>query len=142
MGMNVSDSVTIDRITVTMTQAFHSSAIGTPAGYIIKLEDGTVIYHTGDTGIFDSMRLFGELYRIDLALLPIGSVFTMDAYQAAKALSLLKTEKVMPIHYRTFPILGQSADRFVDLVKKGGSRCGSYCLRVWAGIHFVVSYRV
>ncbi|MFC2017653.1 metal-dependent hydrolase, partial [Chloroflexota bacterium] len=117
-GMNIGGSAIIEGTTITMTQASHSSGTGTPTGYIIKLEDGTVIYHAGDTGIFDSMSLFGELYRIDLALLPIGSVFTMDPGQAAKALTLLKPKKVMPMHYKTFPILEQSADRFVELARK------------------------
>jgi len=117
-GMNIGGSATVDGITITMTQAFHSSGTGTPSGYIIKLEDGTVIYHAGDTGIFDSMRLLGELYRIDLALLPIGSVFTMDPRQAAKALTLLQPKRVIPMHYKTFPILEQSADHFVELTRK------------------------
>jgi L-ascorbate metabolism protein UlaG (beta-lactamase superfamily) len=117
-GMNIGGSANIEGITVTMTQAFHSSETASPVGYIVKLEDGSIIYHAGDTGIFDSMRLLGELYRIDLALLPIGSVFTMDAYQAAKALTLLKPKKVIPMHYRTFPILEQSADNFVAQAKK------------------------
>jgi len=117
-GMNIGGSATIEGITITMTQAFHSSGTGTPSGYIIKLEDGTVIYHAGDTGIFDSMRLLGELYGIDLALLPIGSVFTMDYVQAVKALTLLKPKRVMPMHYKTFPILEQSVDRFVELAGK------------------------
>ena len=117
-GMNIGGSATVDGITITMTQAFHSSGTGTPSGYIIKLEDGTVIYHAGDTGIFDSMRLLGELYRIDLAILPIGSVFTMDPVQAAKALTLLQPKRVIPMHYKTFPILEQSTDRFVELTRK------------------------
>lgn len=117
-GMNIGGSATVDGITITMTQAFHSSGTGTASGYIIKLEDGAVIYHAGDTGIFDSMRLLGELYGIDLALLPIGSVFTMDHVQAVKALTLLKPKRVMPMHYKTFPILEQSADRFVELARK------------------------
>jgi L-ascorbate metabolism protein UlaG (beta-lactamase superfamily) len=117
-GMNIGGSVAIEGLTITMTQAFHSSETGSPSGYIIKLEDGTIIYHAGDTGIFESMRLLGELYPIDLALLPIGSVFTMDAYQAAKALTLLKPKKAMPMHYKTFPILEPNADRFVELARK------------------------
>jgi len=117
-GINIGDSTIIEGITITMTQAFHSSRTGTPSGYIIKLEDGTVIYHAGDTGIFDSMRLLGELYRIDLALLPIGSVFTMDYVQTARALTLLQPKRVIPMHYKTFPILEQSADRFIELTRK------------------------
>jgi len=117
-GMNIGGSAEIKGITVTMTQAFHSSETASPVGYILKLEDGTSIYHAGDTGIFDSMRLLRELYRIDLALLPIGGVFTMDPVQASKALTLLKPKTVIPMHYRTFPILEQNADRFKKLAKK------------------------
>ncbi len=71
-GMNIGGSLEYEGITVTMTQAFHSTASGAPCGYIVQMEDGTTIYHAGDTGIFDSMRVFGELYPIDLALLPVG----------------------------------------------------------------------
>ena len=117
-GMNTGGSATVEGITVTMVQAFHSSATGLPCGYLVKLEDGTTVYHAGDTGIFDSMRLLGELYPIDLALLPIGSVFTMDPYQAAKAVALLKPKKAVPMHYKTFPILEQSADNFVNLANR------------------------
>lgn len=118
MGMNIGGTVIVDGIAITMTQAFHSSLTGSNTGFIIKLENGFTIYHAGDTGIFEGMGLLGELYGIHLALLPIGSVFTMDPYQAAKALSLLKPKKAVPMHYKTFPILEQSADRFVELAKK------------------------
>lgn len=117
-GLNIGGSAAVAGITVTVTQAFHSSGTGTCFGFIIKLEDGSIVYHAGDTGIFESMRILGELYPIDLALLPIGSVFTMDSYQAAKALTLLKPKKVIPMHYKSFPILEQTADNFVALAKK------------------------
>jgi L-ascorbate metabolism protein UlaG (beta-lactamase superfamily) len=117
MGMNIGGSVPIDGVTVTMTQAFHTSPSGMPCGYVITLEDGSHIYHAGDTGIFDSMRLIAELYPLDLALLPIGGWFTMDPAQAALALTLLRPKRVIPIHYKTFPILEQSADNFVKLAK-------------------------
>jgi len=118
MGMNIGGTAEIKGIKLTMTQAFHSTQTACCAGYIIRLDDGTTIYHAGDTGIFDSMRLLGDLYPLDLALLPIGSVFTMDPYQAAKALTLLRPKRAIPMHYRTFPILEQSADNFVALAKK------------------------
>jgi L-ascorbate metabolism protein UlaG (beta-lactamase superfamily) len=113
MGMNIGGTVDIEGIHVTMTQAFHSSESGSPCGYIVTLEDGTVIYHAGDTGIFESMKTLGDLYAIDVALLPIGSCFTMDPYQAAWALKLLRPKKVIPMHYRTFPLLVQDAHGFV-----------------------------
>ncbi len=115
MGMNIGGTVEVAGIKITMTQAFHS---GNPVGFILRMEDGKTIYHAGDTGIFESMRLLGELYNIDLALLPIGSVFVMDPLQAATSLTLLKPKKVIPIHYRTFPILVQDAGEFVKLAKE------------------------
>jgi L-ascorbate metabolism protein UlaG (beta-lactamase superfamily) len=119
MGMNIGGTVEpIEGIKVTMVQAFHSSESGCNAGYIVQLEDDTTIYHAGDTGIFASMELLGSIYNIDVALLPIGSVFTMDPYQAAKALKLLKPRVAIPMHYKTFPILVQDAMGFVDLAQK------------------------
>lgn len=118
MGMNIGGSATVDGITITMVEAFHSSLTAAPAGWIIRLEDGTTIYHAGDTGIFQNMKLLGELYPLDLALLPIGSCFTMDPVQAARATALLGAKRVIPMHYKTFPVLEQTPDRFVELVKK------------------------
>lgn len=118
MGMNIGGTYQQDGISITMTQAFHSSMTASPAGYIIKLEDGFTIYHAGDTGIFASMKILGELYPMNLALLPIGSVFTMDPMQAALAVKLLGVKKVIPMHYKTFPILVQDATPFVEAVKK------------------------
>jgi L-ascorbate metabolism protein UlaG (beta-lactamase superfamily) len=117
-GMNIGGSLEFEGITVTMTQAFHSTATGAPCGYIVKLEDGTTLYHAGDTGIFGSMRIFGEMYRIDVAMLPIGSVFTMDPFQAAQAAKMIAPKTVIPMHYQTFPILVQDAKGFVDLAKR------------------------
>ncbi len=82
--MNIGGSAKVKGVTVTMTQAFHSSETGCPVGYILKMEDGVLIYHAGDTGIFDSMRLLGELYKLDVALIPIGGVFTMDQFKPQK----------------------------------------------------------
>jgi L-ascorbate metabolism protein UlaG (beta-lactamase superfamily) len=117
-GMNIGGTVQVDGITITMTQAYHSSETASPVGYILKLENGTVIYHAGDTGIFESMSLLGQLYKIDVALLPIGSVFTMDSFQAAKALTLLKPRVAIPMHYKTLPVLEPDASRFVELAKQ------------------------
>jgi len=118
MGMNIGGTYQTGGVSVTMTQAFHSSQTASPAGYIIKLENGFTIYHAGDTGIFESMKIWGELYPIDLALLPIGGVFTMDPRQAAVAVKLLGAKKVIPMHYQTFPILVQDAASFVTEAKK------------------------
>lgn len=117
-GMNVGGTVELGGFSFTMTEARHSCSLGAPVGYVIKTPAGVTIYHSGDTGIFAGMSLIGELYPIDVALLPIGSVFTMDYRQAAKAAALLRPKTVIPMHYGTFPILEPNADRFVAETKK------------------------
>lgn len=117
-GMNIGGNLLYEGVSVTMTQAFHSTATGAPCGYVVKLEDGTTIYHAGDTGLFDTMKTIGELYKIDVALLPIGSVFTMDPLQAAWATKMISPKKVIPMHYKTFPILVQDTKEFVDITRK------------------------
>ena len=111
--MYVGGTVVLHGFSFTMTEARHSCTLGAPVGYVIQTPSGLTIYHAGDTGIFSGMELIGELYPLDVALLPIGSVFTMDYRQAAKAAALLKTKAVIPMHYGTFPILEPNADRFV-----------------------------
>jgi len=118
MGMNIGGTYTSDGISITMTQAFHSSQTASPAGYIIQLENGFTLYHAGDTGIFYSMKILGEIYNINLAMLPIGGVFTMDPKQASLAAKLLGVNKVIPMHYKTFPILEQNASSFVEIMEK------------------------
>jgi L-ascorbate metabolism protein UlaG (beta-lactamase superfamily) len=120
IGMNVGGTAEIDGIKVIMTQAIHSTATGTPCGYILELEDGRRIYHAGDTGLFETMRLYGELYPLEVALLPIGGVFTMDPVQATKAAQLLKPKRVIPMHFQSFPILEQNAERFLTLMRDTG----------------------
>jgi len=117
-GMNVGGTVSAGGFDITMTEALHSCALGAPVGYVLRTPSGVTIYHAGDTGIFAGMSLIGELYPIDVALLPIGSVFTMDYRQAAKACALLSAKAVVPMHYATFPILEPTADRFVAELAK------------------------
>jgi len=112
MGINFGGQTEVKGIKITMTEAVHCPSA---AGYIIELEDGTTIYHAGDTGIFAGMELIGTLYDIDLALLPTGSTFVMNPYQAAHSLNLLTPKKVIPIHYATFPVLVQDTSEFVKL---------------------------
>ncbi len=117
--MNKGGSLIIDDIKITMVQAQHSSAIvegnnmiygGEPVGYVIRLEDGFTIYHTGDTNVFSDMKIFGDVYKPDLCMLPIGDLYTMSAKEAAYAIKLLKCRKVIPMHYGTFPALIGSPD--------------------------------
>jgi L-ascorbate metabolism protein UlaG (beta-lactamase superfamily) len=112
--MNRGGSVTIEGVRITMTDARHSSAfvedgqmvyMGEAAGYVLGLEDGRVLYYAGDTCLFGDMRLIGELYRPEIAFLPIGDRFTMDPVAAAKAAEWLGVRQVVPMHWGTFPLL-------------------------------------
>ncbi|MEX1171225.1 MAG: metal-dependent hydrolase [Chloroflexota bacterium] len=108
-------------IGVTMTRADHSAGdwnpdggvplyLGEPVGFVIELENGYRIYHAGDTQVFGDMALIRELFRPDLAILPIGGHYTMDPAGAALAVELLGAKDVMPIHYGTFPLLAGTPD--------------------------------
>jgi L-ascorbate metabolism protein UlaG (beta-lactamase superfamily) len=99
---------------VTMTHAFHSNSIddsgvrlygGEPAGYVIRMPGGFTMYHAGDTALFGDMKLVGELYKPQVAMLPIGDLFTMGPREAAYAIGLLGVKHVVPMHYATFPFL-------------------------------------
>lgn len=115
MGMNIGGQVEVKGVKVLMTEAAHSA---NSVGYIITLEDGTTIYHAGDTGLFGGMELLGKLYSIDLALIPIGNVFTMGPRQAAYSLTLLKPKQAIPIHYGSFKILEKDPAEFIKLSKE------------------------
>ena len=113
MGYMVGGGVDLDWVKVVATPAFHSSDTACALGTIVKAPDGTTVYHAGDTCVFGDMELYGSLYPMDVALLPIGGVFTMDAYQAAEAARLLDPKIVIPIHYASFPIIAGTADEFI-----------------------------
>lgn len=100
---------------VSFTQAFHSSSyegryMGMPCGLIIEM-GGVVFYHAGDTGLFSDMKMIGEVYQPTIAALPIGDRFTMGPELATRAAELINPTTVIPIHYRTFPALVQSAEK-------------------------------
>ena len=129
IGFNMGGTMECKGIRATMTQAFHSSDSGAPAGYIIEMPDGLVVYHAGDTCIFSGMELWGQLYHIDVALLPIGGVFTMDARQAAMACKLLGCKSVIPMHWGTFPVLAQSAADFQARLAEVCPACDCIAMR-------------
>ena len=108
VGMNIGGTVTRQGLDIKMVQAMHSSVTGTPAGFIITEPGGLCVYNSGDTGLVGDMELFGKFHDIDIAMLPIGGRFTMDAKQAAYACKLLGCKKVIPQHWGTWGILDQN----------------------------------
>ncbi len=113
-GMNKGGTVAVQGIRVTMVHAIHSNSIqegdrllpaGEPCGYVLEFENGTRVYHAGDTAVFSDMKLIAELYQPSIAVLPIGDLFTMSPHEAAAAAKLLGARTVVPIHHSTFPLL-------------------------------------
>jgi len=124
--MNKGGTQKVGPLGVTMTHAIHSCGIlddgkiiygGEAAGYILHLPDGRTIYFAGDTNVFTDMSLIQELYQPQLAMLPIGDLFTMSPREAAVACRLLKAEKVIPMHFGTFPALTGSPQELAALLK-------------------------
>lgn len=117
--MNKGGAVTLDGLTVRLTDAFHSSSYdgskgtvyaGEACGVLLSTSDRCV-YHAGDTSLFSDMKLIGELYAPTVALLPIGDRFTMGPHEAAHAARLIRPQLAIPIHYKTFDLLtGTYAD--------------------------------
>jgi L-ascorbate metabolism protein UlaG (beta-lactamase superfamily) len=112
--MNKGGSQMVAGVKVTMTHAVHSCGIqdgeriiygGEASGYVLRMPDGRALYFAGDTNVFSDMALIAQLYHPELAILPIGDLFTMSPLEAALACSLLKAKKVIPMHFGTFPPL-------------------------------------
>ncbi len=95
-------------------------AAGNPAGFLISIKDGPVIYHTGDTDLFSDMALVKQFHPVDIMLVCIGDHFTMGPSRAAEAVRLVDPKMVVPMHYGTFPFLTGTPEEFArDLDKIG-----------------------
>jgi L-ascorbate metabolism protein UlaG (beta-lactamase superfamily) len=112
--MNKGGSQTVEGIRVTMVHADHSCGIadgdkivygGEACGYVIELDGGLKIYHAGDTNVFGDMHIIKELYAPEIAMIPIGDLYTMSPREAGYACKLLKPRYVIPMHFDTFPAL-------------------------------------
>ncbi len=123
IGFGKGGTISLGDVAVTMVNAVHSSSIdfrdgplqyaGGEAGFMIRGE-GHTIYFSGDTDVMADMAWFGEYYDPDIGILCAGGHYTMDmaaASWAAKKYFNFKT--VIPCHYKTFPVLAQSADEMV-----------------------------
>ncbi|MFP4510351.1 MAG: metal-dependent hydrolase [Spirochaetaceae bacterium] len=113
---NPGGTIQVGPAQITFTHAFHSSSyegryMGMPCGLIVRL-GGKTFYHLGDTGLFGDLKLYGDLYHPDVTAIPIGGRFTMDAALGSRAAELVGAPVTIPMHYRTFPPLAQTADGF------------------------------
>ena len=105
---------------VKFVSAIHGSGVpGALAnGFVVEL-DSKRVYHAGDTALHADMALLAE-ESIDLALLPIGDVYTMGPTDALRAVKMICPKLVIPMHYNTFPAIAQDADAFADAVTATG----------------------
>jgi L-ascorbate metabolism protein UlaG (beta-lactamase superfamily) len=118
IGFNKGGTIKIGHVEVTMVNATHSSSLmvndrlmytGAEAGFVLKGE-GKTIYFSGDTDVMADMEIIHELHKPEIGILSCGGHFTMDMKRAAYACKkYFKFKKVIPCHYKTFPILEQDA---------------------------------
>ncbi|MEM6428790.1 MAG: metal-dependent hydrolase [Deinococcota bacterium] len=139
-GMNIGGGHSFGFGRVTFTPAWHSSAFpdgtygGMPMGVVIESRAKT-LYHAGDTALFSDMRLIGETWSLDVALLPIGDNFTMGPSAALKAVTLLSPKVVIPIHYNTFDLIAQDAEAFRAQVER---ETDTRCIVLEPGQHYTL----
>jgi len=128
-GMNPGGTLQTLGLSITMVHAHHSSSFeddgqmvyaGVATGFVVEFENGLTIYYSGDTGIFGDMHLIGEMYRPQIAFLPIGDLYTMGPQQAAKAAELLGVKQIVPMHWGTFPALTGTPATLRALVEPKG----------------------
>lgn len=137
-GMNIGGTYHTKGISVTMVQAVHSSSIsngnellygGEAAGFIIRLEDGVRIYHAGDTALFGDMAMLGSMHSPKVAMLPIGDHYVMGPRDAVYACRLINPRIVIPMHYKTFPVLTGTPGEFERQMKANSVDIGIRALK-------------
>ncbi|MBB5221338.1 L-ascorbate metabolism protein UlaG (beta-lactamase superfamily) [Amaricoccus macauensis] len=119
VGFNKGGTVRLGDVAVTMVSATHSSSFGGPdgpvyagteSGFMIAGE-GRTIYVSGDTDVMADMAVFEDLHHPEIGILCAGGHFTMDMARAAYAArKFFNFRTVIPCHYKTFPLLEQSAE--------------------------------
>ena len=132
IAMNKGGTIEVAGAKVTMVHADHSTGVqqngetvylGEPSGYVVQFSEGLRLYFAGDTAVFGDMRLIAEIYRPEVALLPIGGFYTMDPIEAAAACRLLEVGAVIPMHFGTFPALTGNPEELRRVLNAAGTPC-------------------
>lgn len=124
--VNLGGRLTCDWGNAIFLPAFHSSSLpdGRYAGHaaaILLDIDNVRTYHAGDTCLHEGMKTVKELYRPQIAMLPIGGTFTMDAEHAAIAAQWIGAQRVIPMHFNTFPEIQADLERFAMLLQNNNT---------------------
>jgi L-ascorbate metabolism protein UlaG (beta-lactamase superfamily) len=121
VGMNPGGGVDQPFGRVKFTIAHHSSSLpdgtygGVPGGFLLMLEEAR-IYFACDTALFLEMKLIGS-GGLDLAVLPIGDLYTMGPEDSVDAVKLLNPKRVAPCHFNTWPPIAQDAFAWAERVR-------------------------
>lgn len=138
LGMNLGGGADLPFGRVVMTHALHSSQLpdgsygGNPAGFVIEAA-GKRVYFACDTALFSDMQLIAA-GGLDLAILPIGDLYTMGPADAVSATKLLNPKRVAPAHYNTWPPIQQDAAKWARMVE-AESDAKALILKVSETIH-------
>ena len=117
-ALHVGGSAAMPFGTIRLTPAFHGSGVegGMACGIIVEM-DGKRVYFAGDTGLFSDMKILGRFGKIDCAILPIGDNFTMGMSDAALAASWIDPKFVIPVHYKTWPVIDADPQEYKQLTE-------------------------
>lgn len=124
IGMNMGE-MQMDWGTIRMVPAVHSNSMpddsygGMPAGFVIKTDEGS-FYYTGDTSLTMDMQLIPRYGKMDFAVMPIGGHFTMNPDDAVIAAELSDVNKVIGVHYNTWPPIAIDTDKAQEAFKNAG----------------------
>ncbi|MCU0551692.1 MAG: metal-dependent hydrolase [Leptolyngbya sp. Prado105] len=133
-----------NEVKVAFIPAVHSSTVasdgspaqfaGNPGGFLITVQNGPAIYHTGDTDVFADMALIPQFRKVTLMLACIGDHFTMGPQRAATAVNYVKPDRVIPMHFGTFPTLTGTPQAFATELKKQGVKSQLQIMKVGESI--------
>jgi L-ascorbate metabolism protein UlaG (beta-lactamase superfamily) len=121
VGMNHGGTVKLPFGSAMFTIAFHSSVLpdgtygGNPGGFLLTLNEGQKVYIAGDTAFFSDLRLYAR--DLDVAIVPIGDLYTMGPDDAVEAIKVLDPTRAIPCHYNTWPPIAQDAAAWAKQVR-------------------------
>lgn len=106
--MNHGGAVSFDFGRAKLVNAIHSSSLpdgaygGNPGGFVIQTNEGH-FYYSGDTALTMDMKLIGESVSLAFAALCVGDNFTMGVEDAIKAAEFVGCNRILGVHFDTFP---------------------------------------
>ena len=114
-------------ITIKAVNAVHSSSFndgsygGVAMGFVVSSGKDS-FYFAGDTALHYDMKLIGEFFKLNFAMLPIGDNFTMGADDAIRTCDFIKCDNIIGMHYDTFDIIKINKEEVKAKFEKAGKK--------------------